>query len=89
MAGSMAASCALAAIPEPIRDGRALARPASGLCSPGVASGTASIVPTVPNACLCEWWKRDAESKTVRDYFQVEDCSGERFWIIAQATARM
>jgi protein ImuB len=28
-----------------------------------------------------EWWKRDAELSTVRDYFQVEDEAGERFWI--------
>jgi len=34
-----------------------------------------------PERVFGEWWKRDAESKTVRDYFQVEDCSGERFWI--------
>jgi protein ImuB len=34
-----------------------------------------------PERVFGEWWKRDAESKAVRDYFQVEDCSGERFWI--------
>jgi protein ImuB len=28
-----------------------------------------------------EWWKRDAELIAVRDYFQVEDEAGERFWI--------
>jgi protein ImuB len=28
-----------------------------------------------------EWWKRDAELIAVRDYFQVEDDAGERFWI--------
>jgi protein ImuB len=34
-----------------------------------------------PERVFGEWWKRDAESKAVRDYFQVENCSGERFWI--------
>jgi protein ImuB len=28
-----------------------------------------------------EWWKRDAELIALRDYFQVEDDAGERFWI--------
>lgn len=28
-----------------------------------------------------EWWKRDAEMVAVRDYFQVEDEDGERYWI--------
>jgi protein ImuB len=28
-----------------------------------------------------EWWRRDAEAPAVRDYFQVEDEEGRRFWL--------
>jgi protein ImuB len=28
-----------------------------------------------------EWWRRDAETLAVRDYFQVEDADGNRFWL--------
>jgi protein ImuB len=28
-----------------------------------------------------EWWRRRSESEAVRDYFQVEDESGARFWV--------
>jgi protein ImuB len=28
-----------------------------------------------------EWWKRTAEAEAVRDYFQVEDEEGARFWL--------
>ena len=34
-----------------------------------------------PERVFGEWWKRDAELAAVRDYFQVEDEAGERFWI--------
>ncbi len=34
-----------------------------------------------PERVFGEWWKRDAEMIAVRDYFQVEDDTGERFWI--------
>ena len=34
-----------------------------------------------PERIFGEWWKRDAELATVRDYFRVEDEAGERFWI--------
>lgn len=34
-----------------------------------------------PERVFGEWWKRDAELAAVRDYFQVEDDAGERFWI--------
>ena len=34
-----------------------------------------------PERIFGEWWKRDAENDAVRDYFQVEDEQGERFWI--------
>lgn len=34
-----------------------------------------------PERVFGEWWKRDREQAAVRDYFTVEDESGERFWI--------
>jgi protein ImuB len=34
-----------------------------------------------PERIFGEWWVRDAEIPSVRDYFQVEDESGERFWL--------
>jgi protein ImuB len=34
-----------------------------------------------PERVFGEWWKGDAELVAVRDYFQVEDEAGERFWI--------
>ena len=34
-----------------------------------------------PERIFGEWWKRDAELAAVRDYFQVEDAAGERFWL--------
>jgi protein ImuB len=34
-----------------------------------------------PERVFGEWWKRDAELTTVRDYFQVENEAGERFWL--------
>jgi len=34
-----------------------------------------------PERVFGEWWKRDEELSTSRDYFQVEDEGGERFWI--------
>jgi protein ImuB len=34
-----------------------------------------------PERVFGEWWKHDAEFSAVRDYFQVEDEAGERFWI--------
>jgi protein ImuB len=34
-----------------------------------------------PERVFGEWWKRDAELTTVRDYFRVEDDAGERYWI--------
>lgn len=34
-----------------------------------------------PERVFGEWWKRDAELVAVRDYFRIEDDSGERFWI--------
>jgi protein ImuB len=34
-----------------------------------------------PERVFGEWWKADSELAAVRDYFQVEDEAGERFWI--------
>ncbi len=34
-----------------------------------------------PERIFGEWWKRDAERDSVRDYFQVEDEQGARYWI--------
>ncbi len=34
-----------------------------------------------PERIFGEWWRRDAEYDAVRDYFVVEDESGERLWI--------
>lgn len=34
-----------------------------------------------PERVFGEWWKRDAELAAVRDYFQVEDQNGERYWV--------
>jgi len=34
-----------------------------------------------PERVRGEWWRRDAELTAVRDYFRVEDESGERYWL--------
>jgi protein ImuB len=34
-----------------------------------------------PERIRNEWWKHEAEMTTVRDYFRVEDETGERFWL--------
>lgn len=34
-----------------------------------------------PERVFGEWWRRDAETRAVRDYFQVEDEAGGRYWI--------
>lgn len=34
-----------------------------------------------PERIFGEWWRRDREVSAVRDYFQVEDEAGERFWL--------
>jgi protein ImuB len=34
-----------------------------------------------PERVFGEWWLRDAELHAVRDYYVVEDESGERFWV--------
>jgi protein ImuB len=34
-----------------------------------------------PERIFGEWWRGDAETHAVRDYFQVEDEKGSRFWL--------
>ena len=34
-----------------------------------------------PERIFGEWWRRDGEVDAVRDYFQLEDEVGERFWV--------
>ncbi|KAB0679084.1 Y-family DNA polymerase [Aureimonas leprariae] len=34
-----------------------------------------------PERVFGEWWKREAELTTARDYFRVEDDAGERYWL--------
>ena len=34
-----------------------------------------------PERIFGEWWRRDGEIAAVRDYFQLEDDAGERFWV--------
>lgn len=34
-----------------------------------------------PERIFGEWWRNDTEVNAVRDYFQVEDEQGERFWL--------
>jgi protein ImuB len=34
-----------------------------------------------PERVFGEWWRHDSEATAVRDYFIVEDESGERFWL--------
>jgi protein ImuB len=34
-----------------------------------------------PERVAGEWWKRDSEMSSVRDYFAVEDEAGHRFWL--------
>ncbi|KQT31423.1 protein ImuB [Sphingomonas sp. Leaf412] len=34
-----------------------------------------------PERIAGEWWRRAAEAQAVRDYFAVEDDTGERFWL--------
>jgi protein ImuB len=34
-----------------------------------------------PERITGEWWRRDAEALAVRDYWQIEDESGRRFWL--------
>jgi protein ImuB len=37
-----------------------------------------------PERIFGEWWQSDAAFFAVRDYFQVEDQDGQRFWLFRQ-----
>lgn len=37
-----------------------------------------------PERVFGEWWREDAQTCAVRDYFQVEDDAGRRFWIFRE-----
>ncbi|WP_324750913.1 DUF6504 family protein [Sphingomonas sp. LY54] len=40
-----------------------------------------------PERIYGEWWKRGGEQEAVRDYFQVEDEEGRRFWLYRRGDA--
>ena len=40
-----------------------------------------------PERIYGEWWRRTAEADAVRDYFQVEDEEGARFWLYRRGDA--
>ena len=40
-----------------------------------------------PQRIFGEWWRDDAETWNVRDYFQVEDEAGSRFWLFRTGDA--
>jgi protein ImuB len=42
-----------------------------------------------PERLYGEWWKNRSESNAVRDYFQVEDKDGARFWIYRRGDPAM
>lgn len=41
-----------------------------------------------PERITGEWWRRNAERESVRDYFQVEDEEGRRFWLFRRGDAQ-
>jgi protein ImuB len=41
-----------------------------------------------PERIFGEWWKSDAESHAIRDYFGVEDEAGHRFWLFRHGDLR-
>jgi protein ImuB len=42
-----------------------------------------------PERVYGEWWRRAGEAEAVRDYFQVEDEAGARFWLFRQGDPDM
>jgi protein ImuB len=42
-----------------------------------------------PERLYGEWWRRKAETDAVRDYFQVEDEEGHRFWLYRKGDPEM
>ena len=48
----------------------------------GAADATRIAAADGPERVYGEWWVRDARSASaIRDYFQVEDQDGARFWL--------
>jgi protein ImuB len=41
-----------------------------------------------PERIYGEWWKRNGERDSVRDYFRVEDEAGARFWVFRKGDGR-
>ncbi|PZQ59728.1 MAG: protein ImuB [Sphingomonas taxi] len=41
-----------------------------------------------PERITGEWWRRSAERASVRDYYQVEDDEGRRFWLFRRGDAQ-
>jgi protein ImuB len=41
-----------------------------------------------PERVYGEWWRRLDEADLVRDYFQVEDVEGKRFWLFRKGDER-
>lgn len=42
-----------------------------------------------PERIFGEWWRRDGEIDAVRDYFQIEDDAGERFWVFRRGDGEL
>ena len=42
-----------------------------------------------PERLYGEWWRNRAEAEAVRDYFQVEDMDGARFWLFRKGDSEM
>ncbi|WP_369062242.1 DNA polymerase Y family protein [Caulobacter sp. 73W] len=42
-----------------------------------------------PERIFGEWWRRDGEVDAVRDYFQLEDEAGERFWVFRRGDGEL
>lgn len=41
-----------------------------------------------PERIAGEWWKRDGEMRSIRDYYRVEDEDGRRFWLFRRGNGR-
>ena len=54
-----------------------------GMTGPGASLGIPlkNALALWPERIAGEWWRRVAERQAVRDYFQVEDDAGQRFWL--------
>ena len=42
-----------------------------------------------PERIFGEWWRRDGEIDAVRDYFQLEDEAGDRFWVFRRGDGEL